>query len=112
MGPVNDIDERLVALEHDMVEIKARMGTVQLSAPTLALLWAVMLAAITCVMFVVRLDSKVEQYAKTSQEAHDRIYEHAQLDGHALSNERIEALTRRLDAFQPPRRSTSQEDQP
>lgn len=99
MGPVRDTEDRLCLLEREVIEIKAKMGTVTLNPPTLALLWAVMLAAITSVMFVVRLDSKVEQLAVVVTDATSTIREHESLPGHSVTVERIEELGRRLDAI-------------
>lgn len=106
MGPLN-VEERLNSLEAEIAEIRVKMGTVQLSAPTLALLWTVLLVAITSVMFIVRLDSKVDQYARIADEAYQHITQHMAADGHAVSNERILDLAKRLDGMQSQRSYTS-----
>lgn len=101
MTPVPTNEERLCSIERELIQIKSRLGTVQLSPAALSLMWAVMIAALTSVVFVVRLDSKVDSYARLAIEDHENLVRHTQAPGHQVSLERIEDLRTRVRNLEP-----------
>lgn len=104
MTPRLTEEERLDAIERELIQIKARLGTVQLSTPTLSLIWAVMLAALTSVVFVVRLEGKVEAYSRLIAEDHETLDAHVSSPGHQVSLERIDDLRERVMKLEPTKR--------
>lgn len=94
------VEERLEAIERELLFIKARQGTVQLGTATLSLLWAVMVACLACVVFIVRMEGKVEAYAKVVAEDHSLFDTHRNAPGHSVELERIDEVKRRLQSIE------------
>jgi hypothetical protein len=95
-----DDAEKLAELEQDVRDLKASAGTVRLGPATLTLLWVVLLASISAVGFVIRLDGRVEAQAAMLERDDRYLDEHLKAPGHTVALERIEELRRRVDAIE------------
>jgi hypothetical protein len=94
------VDERLGQIENDVIEIQAQQGRVKLEPGTLVLLWAMVLAAFGCVIFVVRLEGRMEAYSRILMEDHQRLGEHVRDNGHPVIDQKLNELQRDVDRLE------------
>ena len=96
----SDMEARVREVESRLTAMEARQGRVQLGAASLSLLWGVMLATIMAVVFVARLEAKVEVFTKLMADDHVALVEHIALPGHMVSLERIGELGMRVRSLE------------
>ena len=96
----SDMEARVREVESRLTAMEARQGRVQLGAASLSLLWGVMLATIMAVVFVARLEAKVEVFTKLIAEDHVALNEHIALPGHMVSLERTGELGARIRSLE------------
>lgn len=92
--------ERIAQLERELIELRAKQGSLPLSTGTLTLLWAVFLAAISAIVFVVALAAKVESNQASMKESREAIIRHLASPGHEVALERTEDLRRRIEKLE------------
>jgi hypothetical protein len=91
------VEDRLDSIEEDLMEIRAQQGRVKLEPGTLVLLWAMVLAAFSCVVFVVRLEGRMEAYSRMLAEDHQRLGDHMQNNGHPVIDRQLLELSRDIE---------------
>ena len=82
------------------MEIRAQQGRVKLEPGTLVLLWAMVLAAFSCVVFVVRLEGRMEAYSRMLAEDHQRLGDHVQNNGHPVIDQKLYEIQRDVDRLE------------
>jgi hypothetical protein len=95
-----DDESRLAEVEAKIQELSAHAGTVRLGPATLTLLWIVLIASMSAVGFVVRLDGKVDAQAKILQDDDAILDAHVKAPGHSVDAEKITELGRRIDSIE------------
>lgn len=102
MSPELPVEDRVRQLEDKLIAIEAQRGMVRLGTPTLTLIWFAFIAAVSAIIFVVRVDVGLQQHVKT--DSNDllelKLDAHILEDGHHVSIERINELTKRVDRLE------------
>jgi hypothetical protein len=94
------VEDRLDLIEQDLGEIKAQQGMLRLSPQGLLLFWALISAFVASVVFVVRLEGRMEAYTRIVAEDHQRLGDHMRDNGHPVIDQKLNELQHDLDRLE------------
>ena len=100
MSEPRTVEDRLDAIEQDLSEIRAQQGMLRLSPQGLLLFWALISAFIGSVIFVVRLEGRMEAYTRLVAEDHQKLGDHVQDNGHPLIDRQLLEMSRDLERLE------------
>jgi hypothetical protein len=94
------VEDRLEAIEQDLIEIRAQQGMLRLSPGGLLLFWALVSAFVGAVVFVVRLEGRMDAYTRIVAEDHQKLGDHVRDNGHPLIDRQLLELSRDLERLE------------
>jgi hypothetical protein len=90
------VEERLGAIEDELLIIKAQRGRIMLPPSIIVVVWGILVAAISCVIFIVRLDTRVTDLTTAIARTQSALEHHTDLPWHAAAGEKYNALDKEL----------------
>ena len=100
VSPEAPIEDRVREIENKLIQLETRAGLVRLSVPTLTLMWFAFLAALSAIIFIVRIDARLRSYIEADSMVSQKVDQHLNAPGHAISIERISELERRVSLIE------------